>query len=111
MFRIPLDHKRRLPEPRTGTRESPNEFHSSFIKRRHVLTSTTLSFSTKKTGNDGHFPGGTCCHPGTRTRRVGYLELGPVHGHVDAKVVGPPLDVLLLVGVVDRVVELFVDLR
>lgn len=47
-----------------------------------------------------------------RFRRSGpHLELRPVHGHVDAVGVGPPPEVLLVVGVVDRVVELLVDLR
>ena len=39
------------------------------------------------------------------------LKLGPVHGHVDAVGVGPEPQVLLVIGVVDRVVKLFVDLR
>lgn len=40
-----------------------------------------------------------------------YLKLRPVHGHIDPVVVGPPLEVLLVVRVVYRVVELLVDLR
>ena len=39
------------------------------------------------------------------------LKLRPVHGHVDPVGVGPEPEVLLVVGVVDRVVELLVDLR
>jgi hypothetical protein len=39
------------------------------------------------------------------------LELRPVHGHVDAVGVGPQPQILLVVGVVDGVVELFVNLR
>lgn len=42
--------------------------------------------------------------------RKTYHERGPTHTHVDAVVVRPPLEVLLVVGVVDRVVELLVDL-
>jgi len=50
---------------------------------------------------------------GTRKKGVAfaYLELRPVHGHVDAVVVGPPPQVLLVVRVVHCVVELLVDLR
>lgn len=40
-----------------------------------------------------------------------YLELGPIHAHVDAVVGRPPLEVLVVVRVVDRVVQLLVDLR
>lgn len=44
-------------------------------------------------------------------RKKCYLELRPIHRHVDSVVVGPPFDVLLLIGVVDCVVKLFVNLR
>lgn len=40
----------------------------------------------------------------------GYLELRPRHSHVNTVVVGPPLQVLLVVGVVYCVVEFFVYL-
>lgn len=39
-----------------------------------------------------------------------HLELRPVHRHVDAVVVRPPFQVFLVVGVVDCVVQFFVDL-
>ena len=39
------------------------------------------------------------------------LKLGPVHGHVDAVGVGPEPEVLLVVGVVDRVIEFLVNWR
>ena len=40
-----------------------------------------------------------------------YLEHGPRHVHVDAVVRRPPLQVTLVVGLVDRRVELSVDFR
>lgn len=42
--------------------------------------------------------------------RGGYLELRPRHSHVNTVVVGPPLQVLLVIGVVYCVVEFFVYL-
>lgn len=33
-----------------------------------------------------------------------YLKLGPVHAHVDSVIEGPPLEVFVVVGVVDCVV-------
>ena len=40
-----------------------------------------------------------------------YLELGPIHAHVDSVVEGPPLEILVVVRIVDCVVQFFVDLR
>lgn len=40
-----------------------------------------------------------------------YNKVGPIHGHVHSVIVRPPLQVLLMVRIVDRVIKLFVDLR
>lgn len=42
--------------------------------------------------------------------KKGYLKLRPVHAHVDSVIKRPPLEVLVVVGVVDCVVQLFVNL-
>jgi len=39
-----------------------------------------------------------------------YLELGPVHAHVDSVIEGPPLEILFVIRVVDYVVQLLVNL-
>lgn len=39
-----------------------------------------------------------------------YLKLRPVHGHVYAVVVRPPLQIFLIVRVVDSVIKFFVNL-
>lgn len=46
-----------------------------------------------------------------RNERGKYLKLWPVHAHVDSVIEGPPLEVLVVVGVIDCVVQFFVDLR
>ena len=46
----------------------------------------------------------------TKQNKRGYLKLWPVHAHVDSVIKRPPLEVLVVVGVVDCVVQLFVDL-
>ena len=40
-----------------------------------------------------------------------YLELGPVHPHVDSVVEGPPFEILFVIGIVDCMVQFLINLR
>lgn len=40
-----------------------------------------------------------------------HYERWPIHCHIDAMIIRPPLQILLMVSIVDRVVEFLIDLR
>ena len=78
---------------------------SNHLKPRHTVNIEELS-SIKTRNIKLSLLQWTSC---SATSHSSHLKGRPVHGHVDAVVVAPPLQILLVVSIGNSVVELFID--